>query len=79
MGTAVETAPAQQKAAEATTATNTSAATQQQQPPAAAARPVQAVQQQVLPPRDEGMPLWIDRAIWAVVGALIYLLWKKFG
>lgn len=45
-------------------------------PPATAA----VVQQQQHPARrrDDGIPAWIDKAIYGVVAALVFLLWKKY-
>ena len=53
--------------------------TQQQRPPLAPrTQPAQTnqVQQQR---QDEGIPPWIDKAIYGVLAALLYLLWKRIG
>ena len=52
--------------------------TQQQRPPAPRTQPAQTnqVQQQR---QDEGIPPWIDKAIYGVLAALLYLLWKRIG
>lgn len=50
------------------------------QPPAIAPQPTQAVQQQRQQARrNEDIPPWIDKAIYGIVAALIFLLWKKLG
>lgn len=46
-------------------------------PPATTA--VVAQQQQRQRPRqDDGIPAWIDKAIYGVIGAILFLLWKKY-
>ncbi|KAF2161318.1 hypothetical protein M409DRAFT_59311 [Zasmidium cellare ATCC 36951] len=46
-------------------------------PPATAAVAAQQ-QQQRRPQQDDGIPAWIDKAIYGVIGAIIFLLWKKY-
>ncbi|KAK4546434.1 hypothetical protein LTR36_002111 [Oleoguttula mirabilis] len=48
--------------------------TQQPQAPAQAAQ----VQAQRAPPPQEGIPAWIDKAIYGVVIALVILVWRRF-
>lgn len=49
-------------------------------PPATAAVAAQQQQQQIRrpPQQDEGIPAWIDKAIYGVIGAIIFLVWKKY-
>ncbi|KAK3051475.1 hypothetical protein LTR09_007498 [Extremus antarcticus] len=55
-------------------------AVQRPQPQPATAQPAPPAQQRVVPPRpNEGVPPWVDKAIFGVIGALAYLLFKKFG
>lgn len=46
-------------------------------PPATAAVVAQQ-QQQRRPQQDDGIPAWIDKAIYGVIGAILFLLWKKY-
>ncbi|EME47545.1 hypothetical protein DOTSEDRAFT_77825 [Dothistroma septosporum NZE10] len=61
-----ETRPASGPAPSAPT---TAAVVQQQQ--------LQQQQQGPAPRRDDGIPAWIDKAIYGIVAALVILLWKK--
>ncbi|EGP90401.1 unnamed protein product [Zymoseptoria tritici ST99CH_1A5] len=65
-----------------TTATETSSTTPTRTIPAsapvAAAPPVVAQQQRQPPRLEEGLPAWIDKAIYGVAAALVFLLWKKY-
>jgi ubiquitin-conjugating enzyme E2 J1 len=51
---------------------------QQQQPPPPVGQPAQAPQAQ-RQRQDDGIPPWIDKAIYGIIAALFYLLWKKLG
>ena len=51
---------------------------QQQPPPAPRTQPAQLNQAQQRP-QDEGIPSWIDKAIYGILAALVYFLWKKIG
>jgi ubiquitin-conjugating enzyme E2 J1 len=53
----------------------------QQQPPPLPARGAQAAQPNQMQQRrqDEEIPSWIDKAIYAILAVLAYLLWKKIG
>lgn len=46
-------------------------------PPATAAVIAQQ-QQQRRPQQEDGIPAWIDKAIYGVIGAILFLLWKKY-
>ena len=53
-----------------------------QLPPASRPRPAQLPQQQLQQQQrrqDEGIPPWIDKAIYGILAALVYLLWKKIA
>ena len=51
---------------------------QQQQPHATVDQPAQAQQAQ-RQRQDDGVPPWIDKAIYGIIAVLFYLLWKKIG
>jgi ubiquitin-conjugating enzyme E2 J1 len=55
-----------------------SATQQPQPPPAPRTQPAQLNQVQHRQ-QDEGIPPWIDKAIYGVLAALLYFLWKKIG
>ncbi|KAK5167480.1 uncharacterized protein LTR77_007179 [Saxophila tyrrhenica] len=65
--------------ADATTSAVAVPAAQQQPAPTATVLPAQRLQQRAPPGHDEGVPPWIDKAIYGIIGALLYLLWKKFA
>lgn len=46
--------------------------------PTATAAAATQQQQRRQPAEDEGIPAWIDKAIYGVIGAIIFLLWKKY-
>lgn len=50
----------------------------QQQPAQTQPRPPQQQAQPALQPQPEAVAPWIDKAIYGIVGALIFLIWKKF-
>ena len=62
---------------EAQPVTTAPAAERRPSQPEVRAQTAQLAQQQVR--QDEGVPPWIDKAIYGIVAALIFLLWKKIG
>ena len=64
-----------------TNAQNAAAAAPPPVPPAAMQQPLllQQQQQQQQPPQDDGLPAWIDKAIYGIIAALVFVVWKKFS
>ena len=58
---------------------STAPTSSQPQPPAPRHQPAQQIRQQQQARQDDGIPPWIDKAIYGVLAALLYLLWRKIG
>lgn len=79
-GTAPETNPPSSADVNATSQSTTEAASAAQSDPVTQpAPPAQQQQQQVQRRQNEDIPPWVDKAIYGVIAALIFLFWKKLG